>query len=171
NANVTGESTSLQTTTTINDVLTNTSGTDQTVTYTITPSGSNGCTADAYTVTVTVQPEPTLDATDLTNTSCSDVALSRDLTLDVTETGTTFTWIAADNANVTGESTSLQTTTTINDVLTNTSGTDQTVTYTVTPSGSNGCTADAYTVTVTVQPEPTLDATDLTNTSCSDVAL
>ncbi|MFD2592341.1 PKD-like domain-containing protein, partial [Aquimarina hainanensis] len=135
-------------------------------------STKNSCSSlTSSEASLEVKPKPTLDATDLTNTSCSDVALSRDLTLDVTETGTTFTWIAADNANVTGESTSLQTTTTINDVLTNTSGTDQTVTYTVTPSGSNGCTADAYTVTVTVQPEPTLDATDLTNTSCSDVAL
>ncbi|WP_103072122.1 PKD-like domain-containing protein [Aquimarina sediminis] len=169
NVNVTGETTSAATTTSITDVLTNTSGSVQTVIYTITPTGSNGCVGDAYTYTVTVNPEPSV-ATAPTDTVCSDVALNHDLTSDVDLAGSTFSWQAADNANVTGETTSATTTTSITDVLTNTSGSVQTVIYTITPTGSNGCVGDAYTYTVTVNPEPSV-ATAPTDTVCSDVAL
>ncbi|SEC17387.1 gliding motility-associated C-terminal domain-containing protein [Tenacibaculum sp. MAR_2009_124] len=169
NANVTGETTSVSTATSITDTLTNTSGSVQTVVYTITPTGSNGCAGDSYTYTVTVNPEPFV-ATAPTGTVCSDVALSHDLTGDVNVAGTTFSWSAADNANVTGETTSASTATSITDTLTNTSGSVQTVVYTITPTSADGCVGDSYTYTVTVNPEPFVAAAP-TDTVCSNIAL
>jgi hypothetical protein len=86
-----------------------------------------------------------------------------------TNVGPSFSWVAADNGSVTGESTSAKTGNTINDKLINTTGSDQTVVYTVTPTGGNGCVGATFTVTVTVKPEPTFDngGTEI----CSNVTL
>jgi len=51
----------------------------------------------------------------------------------------TFTWRATSHPDVSGESTSSQSGAFITDVLTNVSGVDQDVVYTVTPTGTNGC--------------------------------
>jgi gliding motility-associated-like protein len=167
NANVTGETTTVQTTSSITDTLTNTTLVAQTVVYTITPTSSNGCEGNPYTYTVTVNPEPV--GTNATETVCSDVALNHDLTTDTTLTGNTYSWVAASNANVTGETTTVQTTSSITDTLTNTTLVAQTVVYTITPTSSNGCEGNPYTYTVTVNPEPV--GTNATETVCSDVAL
>jgi gliding motility-associated-like protein len=167
NANVTGETTTIQTTSSITDTLTNTTLVAQTVVYTITPTSSNGCEGNPYTYTVTVNPEPV--GTNATETVCSDVALNHDLTTDTTLTGNTYSWVAASNANVTGETTTVQTTSSITDTLTNTTLVAQTVVYTITPTSSNGCEGNPYTYTVTVNPEPV--GTNATETVCSDVAL
>ncbi|MEP2772640.1 MAG: PKD-like domain-containing protein [Fulvivirga sp.] len=173
NANVTGESTTPQVGAIINDVLTNTTGVDETVTYTVTPTdNTNSCVGDDFVITVTVQSEP-VGAAD-TETTCSDVALAYDLQNNVNTLGNSmasnFTWVAAANANVTGESTTPQAGAIINDVLTNTTGADETVTYTVTPTETtNSCAGNDFIITVTVQSEPE-GAADAA-TTCSDVAL
>ncbi|WP_103863579.1 PKD-like domain-containing protein, partial [Aquimarina sp. I32.4] len=169
NPNITGETTATSTATSITDVLTNTSGSVQTVVYTIIPTSSDNCVGDAYTYTVTINPEPFV-ATAPTDTVCSDVALNHDLTSDVNLSGSTYSWSAADNPNITGETTATSTATNITDVLTNTSGSVQTVVYTITPSSSGGCAGDSYMYTVTINPEPFV-ATAPTDTVCSDVAL
>ena len=92
---MTGETTTASTATSITDTLTNTSGSVQTVTYTITPTSSDGCVGDSYTYRVTVNPEPFV-VTSPTDTVCSDVALNHDLTSDVNLTGVTFIWSAVD---------------------------------------------------------------------------
>ncbi|CAL2087606.1 PKD-like domain-containing protein [Tenacibaculum sp. 190524A05c] len=153
NPNVTGETISSGTGSTISDTLTNTSGSPQTVVYTITPISPNGCQGNQYTYTVTVNPEP-FNATASTDTICSDVALNHDLNTDVNLTGATFNWIAKDNPNVTGETTSNSNTAIISDTLTNTSGTTQTVIYTIIPTSAEGCVGNSFTYTVTVNPEP-----------------
>ncbi|TCP26663.1 Ig-like protein group 2, partial [Tenacibaculum skagerrakense] len=153
NPNVTGETISDGTGSTISDTLTNTSGSPQTVVYTITAISPNGCQGNEYTYTVTVNPEP-FNATTSTDTICSDVALNHDLNTDVNLTGATFNWIATDNLNVTGETTSNSNTAVISDTLTNTSGSTQTVIYTIIPSSAEGCVGNSFTYTVTVNPEP-----------------
>ena len=171
NTNVTGESTTPETTVVINDVITNLTDTDQDVVYTVTPTGSNGCVGDPFTVTITVKPEPV--GVNDTETTCSDVSLTYDLQNNINTLGnglaSTFSWRAAENGNVTGESTTARTGNVINDVITNTSGVDQDVVYTVTPTGANGCTGDPFTVTVTVYSEPA--GSNRSISTCSDVAL
>ena len=170
NADVTGESTTAQTGGTINDVLTNTTGSDELVVYTVTPTGSNGCAGDDFTVTVTVQSEPV--GTDDTDNSCSGEAFDYDLQANVTAgNGMTanYSWIAVDNPNVTGESTIAQSGDEIDDLITNISGSDQVVEYTVTPTATNGCEGDDFTIEVTIASEPEGDDDNIS--TCSDVAL
>lgn len=150
------------------DVFTNDGSTSFDVVYTITPY-TMGCAGAPYTVTITVTPEPV--GTDPLPTICSDEVLAIDLSILITNAGTTpgFTWEATTNANVDGESDTEQTTSTITDQLSNTTSTDQVVVYTVTPTGDGTCIGDSFTVTVTVHPEPTSD--DITEEVCSDEAL
>ncbi|WP_435261488.1 PKD-like domain-containing protein [Tenacibaculum sp. nBUS_03] len=169
NANVTGETTSASTATSITDTLVNTSNSVQTVTYTITPTSGNACTGDAYTYTVTVDPQDFV-ATDPTVHICNNATLNHDLTVDTTVPGITFSWVAADNANVTGETTSASTATSITDTLVNTSNSVQTVIYTITPTSGNACTGDAYTYTVTIDPQDFV-ATDPTAHICNNATL
>ena len=154
NGNVAGESTAPQAGGTINDVVTNLTGSDEDVVYTVTPTGTNGCPGDPFIVTVTVKSEPVGGAD--TDNTCSDVALSYDLQVTNINTlgnsqASNFSWVAAANGNVTGESTVPQAGATINDVVTNLTGTDEDVVYTVTPTGTNGCLGDPFIVTVTVK--------------------
>jgi gliding motility-associated-like protein len=153
NANVTGESTTNQTGSTITDVLVNTTATAQVVNYTVTPTAS-GCPGTAITVPVTVNPTPVMTSSN-SATICSGQTVSIPLTTN--PTGSTFTWVATDNANVTGESLTNQTTSTLSNTLTNNSSTVQVVSYTVTPT-LNGCSGTPQTVNVTVNPIPTVNA-------------
>jgi gliding motility-associated-like protein len=153
NANVTGESTTNQTGSTITDVLVNTTATAQVVNYTVTPTAS-GCPGTAITVPVTVNPTPVMTSAN-SATICSGQTVSIPLTTN--PTGSTFTWVATDNANVTGESLTNQTTSTLSNTLTNNSSTVQVVSYTVTPT-LNGCSGTPQTVNVTVNPIPTVNA-------------
>ncbi len=173
NPNVTGESTTSQSTGVINNVLNNVSGSDQIVTYTVVPTGTNGCAGNSFTVTVTVKSEP--KGSDVTIPACSDVAVGYNLQTSNINVApgnsqlSTFSWIAAANPNVTGESTTAQTGNTISDIIHNVTGSNQTVIYTVTPTGTNGCVGNSFLVTVTVGSEPTGGAG--TTNACSDNAL
>lgn len=165
NTNVTGESTSAQTTSTINDVLTNAGTSVQTVNYAITPTSSNGCVGPTVPYPVTVNPSPTLSAIGVT-TICSGSTLSIPLSSSVSST---HSWLAASNTNITGESTSAQTGNTINDNLVNTSSTPQTVNYTVTPTSTAGsCIGSGQTVSVTVNPTPNANAGANINMDCNN---
>jgi gliding motility-associated-like protein len=164
NANTTGESTTTQTTSTLSNTIINTTTSAQTVTYTVTPTSSAGaCLGTTQTVTVTVNPAPTMTSA-TTATICSGGTVSIPLTSDI---AATYTWIAANNANTTGESTTTQSTSTLSNTITNSTSTAQTVTYTVTPTAtSGGCVGATQTVTVTVNPLPTMTSAS-TATICS----
>lgn len=157
NANVTGESTTAQTGTTINNTLTNTSTTTQTVTYSVTPTATaGGCVGAVQTVTVSVIPAPTMTNATTANV-CSGTPLAIALTSNV---ASTYSWIAANNAQVTGESTTAQTGATINNTLINTSASPRTVTYSVTPTSTAGsCVGTTQVISVTVNLLPTVTAT------------
>ncbi len=170
NPAITGETTVANTSTSITDTLTNISGSVQTIVYTITPTSSDGCIGDAYTYTVTVNPEPFNVTAPTTDVVCSDIALNHDLTSDIDLAGTTFTWVATSNINVSGETLSTSSATIITDTLTNLSGSVQTVVYTITPTSADGCLGDPFVYTVTVNPEP-YNSVAPTNTICSDIAL
>lgn len=166
NANVTGESTTVQTSTTINNTLTNTTSAVQTVTYTVIPVPTCNNTGVAQVLNVTVNPLPTMTSPTAA-TICSGATVSIPLTATTsTTTATTFTWIAANNANTTGESTTTQVTSTLSNQIINTSTSNQTVVYTVTPSNSCG-TGAAQTVNVLVKFPPILSSSLTPAAVCS----
>jgi gliding motility-associated-like protein len=177
-ASVTGESTTSQSGNTITDALNNITNANQVVVYTVTPTSVNGCAGNPFTVSVTVQPEP-VGHNDPTPVVCSDVALAYDLSANIANiglggnnliTGTTYSWVAAATATVSGESTVAQAGPVINDVLNNITNSNQTVVYTVTPTSANSCVGNPFTITVTVRPEPR-GFNDNSPTVCSDAAI
>ena len=136
----------------ISQTLVNSGFNIETVTYHITPH-ANGCDGIVYNYTVTVYPTPDLTNTPLNRQQCNNMATNLTLTSNVS--GVTFTWTCTpSSANVTGfnPGTGLL----INDLLTNTGITAETVTYHITPS-ANGCNGIIYNYVVTVYPAPDLN--------------
>jgi|GEM_PF-2145019 len=133
----------------IGQVLTATGATTGTATYTIVPSAA-GCSGSGITMLVSVDPAASMTSAG-SAAICSGGALNIPLTSNIPST---YQWVASDNPNTSGESTSPQGSTSINDVIINNTSTVQTVTYTVTPAASGGCSGIPQTVTVTVNPSP-----------------
>ncbi|MGE0590583.1 MAG: PKD-like domain-containing protein, partial [Cyclobacteriaceae bacterium] len=159
---VTGESTVPVIGPIITDVITNLTNINQDVIYTVTPTSTNGCVGTPFTITVTIKPEPVGVSTAAPDI-CSGSSVNYDLQNNVNVSGnvlaSNFTWTAAPNANVTGETTSLKSGAIIDDVLTNTTTVDQVVTYTVTPTGQvGGCQGNPFTIDVIVNPRAIFSA-------------
>ncbi|HEY5692086.1 MAG TPA: PKD-like domain-containing protein [Cyclobacteriaceae bacterium] len=154
------------------DAWTNATAAAVNVVYTVTPVSAAGCNGDVFTVTVPITPEPR--GVNDTRTICSNTgALGYNLQVNnITALGnglaSTFMWQAANQPNVSNETTALQSTSVINDNLINVTSSDQVVVYTVTPT-SGSCVGDNFTVSVTVRPEPV--GVPVTATRCSDVVL
>ncbi len=160
NLNVFGETPGPSTSSTIGDALINTSSTSQDVTYTVTPTSPApaGCAGSPFTVTVTVNPQPTAPA-GLNKTICSGDQVAFDLQTGAIDlgnaiAGSTFTWGAANNGNVGGESPGPKTPSTIDDFLTNTTGAPEVVVYTIIPKSPDNCVGDPFDVSITVEPRP-----------------
>ena len=164
NANVTGETDQATPQSNVSQTLINTTNTAQTVTYNVTPkSGDAGaCPGASFTLTVTVNPTPVI--ADQTTTICSGSAFTvtpaNAAPTTIVPTGTTYTWTVTPNADITGESDQATGQSNISQTLTNTSSSTQTVTYIVTPK-SGSCTGATFTVTVTVNPSPTINSLTL----------
>ena len=164
---VTGETLTLTDGDTITDMIKNISSTTQTVTYTITPTSANGCLGDDFTIVVAINPQP-VGEENIEEGACSDVAVDFDLNSYITNLTTndnTFTWVAADNSDVTGETLIQSSNPHITDTLTNLSNTNQEVIYTVTSTSVAGCIGDSFEVKVTVGVEPV--GADQTPFTCS----
>jgi hypothetical protein len=148
---------------TITGTLTNPTNTSQTVEYTVTPSSAT-CGGSDFTVTITVSPEP--DITNMTDTVCSEESFTVtpvNGSDGIVPAGTTYTWgVPSVTGSITGGAAGSGNA--ITGALTNPTNTAQTATYIVTPS-SGGCTGDTFEVTVTVDPEPSID--DLTEAICT----
>lgn len=166
NASITGESTSAQSSSIINNSLTNTTNTPITLNYTVTPIAA-GCSGTAITVPITVNPIPIATATPSNQTICSGSASSVSLTSNVS--GTTLTWLTTSNASITGESTTAQNGSIINNTLTSNTTSPITLNYTATPSAS-GCTGTAISVPITINPKPIATANPSTQTICSGIS-
>ncbi|MCG2610982.1 hypothetical protein LZZ90_05635, partial [Flavobacterium sp. SM15] len=138
------------------------SGQDLSVTINTSGDGESGswtspaCQLDPpNTSTAVMQAGPVMTSPS-TATVCSGGTVNIPLTSNVPAT---YTWIATNNASVTGESTTLQSTSTLSNILVNSSGVNQVVTYTVTPTSTpGGCAGSPQTVLVTVTPAPTANA-------------
>ncbi len=153
---ITGESLTTQTANTLNNTLINTLPVPKAVTYTVTPASLLGnCSGTPQTIAVLVNPKPVMSSAAAASI-CSGETVNIALTSDVYSS---YTWIAADNLNTTGESTLLQTTNTLNNTITNPTASSEAVIYTVIPTFSAGsCTGPSQTVTVTVNPLPVSNA-------------
>jgi gliding motility-associated-like protein len=144
----------------VDDQWINTTGGVHNVVYRIEPLNGT-CVGAEFTVTVAINPEPV--GVNVNKDICSAAAAGVDLQADGISPGnnlpaTTFQWSAADNVDVSGESTATQTASVIGDVLINNSSVVQPVVYTVTPTSSGGCVGTDFTVTVNVNPKPVIEA-------------
>ncbi len=150
--------------------LTNPNNTQKTATYTITPTSPVGpCIGSNFTIVVNVNARPVI--ANKTQTICSGTAFSirpENAGSEIVPANTTYSWTVQNNANVSGQSNGNTTGTTISQTLTNNSHLVQTVVYTVTPvSGDVGnCPGTSFTITVTVNPKPSISAK--TVTACSN---
>ncbi len=119
-------------------------------TYTVTVTDGNGFTATDD-IDVIVHPIPDVTPTPASETICSGDATN--IALSGPVTGTTFNWTVS-QSGVTGATNGSGTS--IAQTLTATGTTPGTVTYSITPS-ANDCTGTTVDVTVTVNPEPTVN--------------
>ena len=141
--------------------LTNSSTIAGTVTYTITPT-ANTCIGPVQSFTITVNPIPQATATPSIVTICSGDIIN--IQLSSTVNGTSFNWTVNAPPSIIGASSG--TGNSIQQTLTSTSSTRQTVTYSVTPS-ANGCTGSAIMVSVVVNPGVTINFSPAPQTICS----
>ncbi len=120
---------------------------------------TGGCGTVAATGTITINPRP--EITDIISPPiCSGqtfLVTPTNGTNGLVPTGTLYTWTVSNNSNVTGESNQATPQTSISQTLTNTSTSDQTVTYTVTPITPAGCDGNTFEVEVIVKPTPTVN--------------
>jgi gliding motility-associated-like protein len=150
---------------TINQTLTNPSGTTAgSVQYIVTPTSTTGsCTGTAYTITITVNPKPAVTNSG-TTTICSGTSPNTTLTASVPST---FTWtIGTNTGGITGASAGSGTT--LNQTLTNPSNSAAgSIEYLVTPTSTTGsCVGAPYSIVITVNPKPVV-TNPATASTCS----
>ncbi|MES2285611.1 MAG: PKD-like domain-containing protein [Bacteroidota bacterium] len=151
---------------TISQTLTATTNLPGTVTYIITPIAAGGCPALPTTVTVIVNPRPVVTATPATQVICSENAT--EVALNSTISTSIFFWTVV-QTGVTGAFP--DTAATISQILTNAGNEQATAVYTVTPlDTASGCIGTPTSVTLIVNPSPTVTATPLAQTICSGIS-
>jgi hypothetical protein len=127
----------------ISGTLTNTTNAPITVSYTVTPVAGS-CTGTTFTVSVTMNPRPSLN--NATISACSPDPFSHTPTGTIVPTGTTYSWSAPTGSNFTGGAAGTGAST-VDGALTLSSGSSATAVYTVTPSFGT-CTGNTFTLTV-----------------------
>jgi hypothetical protein len=141
----------------ISGTLTNPTNTAQTATYLVTATGPNCAATGTFTVTVTVNPIPSVN--NLTASACSNAAFSVtpvNVTNGTVPAGTTYSWSVS--PTVTGGMTGGTTgsgAASIGGTLVNPTTSNQTATYSVTPSVS-GCSGTPFSVVATINPSVTV---------------
>ena len=151
--------------TTINQILTNIGTSTGTATYVITPK-IGSCSGTTQTVIVTVNPTPQLnDPVDVA--ICSGSQTNIGLTTPISGATITYSWTtSASSGNLSGYSNCASSCgTSIQQTLSNSGNTQETVSYTVTPH-IGSCSGTTQTVVVTVKPVPSINLSPLTQTVC-----
>ncbi|MGB3948739.1 MAG: PKD-like domain-containing protein [Bacteroidia bacterium] len=143
NNNTTGESTTNQTTDTILNSITNNTNAIERINYTIIPTATiGGCIGDTTLFFVDIVPTVSVNFIP-DHTSCYKNELSVAL---ISNFPSTFSWWAANNNSVDGETTNQVVSDTVNDVLINNDTLMQVVAYSVIPASlTNGCIGDTLT--------------------------
>jgi len=152
--------------TSVGQVLNNLTNVDRSLIYNITPTTQPGCAGAVFQLTVTVKPTATI--LNKTEPICSEASFLLTPTNDGTDiipSSTTYTWVRALNANITGASTQNVGQKNITQTLTNLTSGIQTQTYMVTPVLQNNCTAASFSASIIVKPKPRV--ADMVETVCS----
>lgn len=151
----------VSTSTGVIDLAASNSGT-YVVTNTIAPSGS--CSGSSSTATVIIHAFPLMTSA-ATTTICSGEGVNIPFT---SSSSAYFTWLATDNVNTTGESTTTQTTTSLSNTLFNTATSNEVVVYTVTPISDleGACAGLPQVVNVTVRPKDDASFNYPSSTNC-----
>ena len=130
-------------------------------TYSITVTlGSNCGTPASDTVTISLGQTPIITNTITSQTICSG-ASSTEFTTTADVAGTTFSWIATDNSNLSGYTSSGTTAAIPAQTITNNNNSDQDLVYAITPI-SDGCAGTPFEYTITVNPVPIIADKDET---------
>ncbi len=154
-----------------NDTWTNTTGSQQTITYQVRAITADGCTGVSADLIVNVDPEPVLTS-NLDVSVCSDVAIGISLSpVGGQPAGTTYNITALVDPGLSGTPTTgngLGANAISGDIFTNTTSGALTVTYSITPIGPspNNCQGSTAQVVATILPEPEVSL-NLDNTVCS----
>ena len=166
--NVLNETTNLTVSSTIQDVLINTTNATQEVIYhAIGTTTTNGCSSPLVPISVFVEPLPVVTTSG--TIICSGEPVNLPLNASLTSS---FSWVASPSSPVMGESLSLQTSNQITDVLTNNSTTSQPVNYLITPTAiATGCQGPTVPITVTVNPLPVVQFQLATPVLCNDLPI
>lgn len=135
-------------------------------TYTVTLQvhTTNNCTSTVFSMTITVNPVPTVTSNPAVNV-CSGVALNYLITGGVA--GTTFSWSRAAVVGISNPAVSGQTSNPITEILINTTNAPIQVVYIIS-STAGGCGGAPFTLTVTVNPTPFITSSPA-GTVCSNV--
>ena len=136
-------------------------------TYSITVTlGSNCDTPASDTVTISLGQTPIITNTTTSQEVCSGES-STEFTTTADVTGTTFSWIATDNSNLSGYTSSGTTAAIPAQTITNSTNSDQDLVYTITPI-ADGCAGTPFEYTITVNPVPLIS--DKETTICTGEA-
>jgi len=136
---------------TISQVIINTGYTLDTLFYFITPA-ANGCTGETVSASGVVNPVPDLSNSPLSTGICNEAWTNTPLTSNVP--GTTFTWSCTQlSGNLTGWSANPNPATFLDQQVSNTGATPDSVIYHMVPE-ANGCQGPLTDFTVTVFPLP-----------------
>jgi autotransporter-associated beta strand protein len=160
NPNVVGENTITQLGGIITDSVTNLTNSPQVVVYNVNPMSVMGCAGGVFQISVTVNPEPLGVAS--STIICSDLNVGYDLQANVNSGNSllaNFSWVAASNPNVSGESILTRNGPFIDDILINNTNTPQLIVYTIgSAAQSTSCISDLFTVSVTINPRAKISA-------------
>jgi large repetitive protein len=137
--------------------LINTTNTSLTITYQAfaTTNDATACQGIEFTYLITVLPKPSISnetlllCSEQTFNYASSNGVPNNTT--IVPNNTIYTWTISNNPAILGASNGSGTQ--INQTLTNTTATSQTITYTVTPSAF-GCQGNTFTLLITVLPKP-----------------
>ena len=167
NTNITGQSNQTIPTSNFNSqVLINSTSSSQNISYTVTPN-SGPCIGNPFVLTVTVNPGPSLSNANYEICSYTEISnLALGSPGDIIPIGTTFTWSVAANSSVNGEISNTTASSAFNTgILQNSSSSNQTVVYTVTPIGPTTsqpqCNGIPFQIAVVVKPTPSLPNSQL----------
>jgi hypothetical protein len=156
-----------------NQVLVNQTNIPQNLTYSVTPS-SGPCPGSPFTLTVTVNPGPSLDTALYTICSGNSLTVTLGQGNDIIPVGTTFIWNVMPNTNITGQtSNNIPSPNFFTGTLQNSQSVNDTLEYWLTPTGPANqnpqCNGSPFPVFVVVKPTPSLSNT-LLNDICSGLS-
>ena len=150
---------------TISGNLINSTNIPHTTLFTLTATSDDNCISNSEIVSVIVNPIPSVSAAPVSQTICSENAITPIIiTNPNTVTGTTFSWSRTNTTDLIGIAAS-DSTASISGTLTNITNVVQTTTFTISAS-ANGCDTIINTITITVNPKPTVLALPLTQSIC-----